>query len=385
MIKKIKIAFLMPQIIMGGAETCLLRLITGLKESGYEISIVSKEPVTEEFFIKHFRELNVTINTFQFDPFQPQEKNNFLKKHILKLKRSYNKRKTRKEWIHFINKNRFDLLIDYANFSFINEIQYFNIPKIGWFHSNREIFDYFFRINQDHILNTYNKIVCLTQSFHSLFISRDPRFREKLIQIYNPIDPDEIQQKAIISSPHLSKKYFTFVARLDNYQKDHLTVIKAFKKLVQKHSDAIIYFIGDGPGRNYYESIVKNEGLEKNVLFTGTMDNPYGYIKNACANILSSYYEGLPTVLIESACLGTLNISSDIFTGGPREILLNGQAGILFPIGDIEKLTEILEDVFTEKINTLQMINTATQSLPRFHKDNVISKVKEMIDIVTNS
>ena len=43
--KKLKIAFFMPQIIMGGAETCLLRLITALKKFGYEISIVTKVDV----------------------------------------------------------------------------------------------------------------------------------------------------------------------------------------------------------------------------------------------------------------------------------------------------------------------------------------------------
>lgn len=69
----------MPQIIMGGAETCLLRLITGLRKFGYEISIVTKVPVTEQFFIDHFRELNVTIHTFEFNPFVQKERLNFFK------------------------------------------------------------------------------------------------------------------------------------------------------------------------------------------------------------------------------------------------------------------------------------------------------------------
>ena len=372
----------MPEIIMGGAETCLLRLITGLRKFGYEISIVTKVPVTEQFFIHHFRELNVTIHTFEFNPFVQKERLNFFQKWILKLKRSYFKRKVKKEWVQYINQCNFNILIDYANFSFIDEIRDFNIPKIAWFHSNREIFDNFFRMKQDDILNTYDKIVCLTQAFYNILINRDPRYCDKLIQIYNPIDFYDIRQRAIVSATHFTEKYFVFVARIDNYQKDHLTVIKAFKKLVLKYPEAKMYFIGDGTGRNYYENMVKEEGLEKNILFTGIMENPYGYMKGACANILSSYYEGLPTVLIEGACLGTLNISSDIFTGGPQEILLNGKAGILFPIGDIDELAFILEDVFTEKINAMQMIDIATQSLPRFDVDTVTSKVQNMINMV---
>ena len=86
----------------------------------------------------------------------------------------------------------------------------------------------------------------------------DASIRTLCCLLYTSIDFYEIRQRAIVSATHFTEKYFVFVARIDNYQKDHLTVIKAFKKLVLKYPEAKMYFIGDGTGRNYYENMVKD-------------------------------------------------------------------------------------------------------------------------------
>ena len=56
------------------------------------------------------------------------------------------------------------------------------------------------------------------------------------------------------------------------------------------------------------------------------MRNPYPVIKECDLIILSSKYEGLPNVLLESLVLKKFIISSDCRTG-PREILDNGKGG----------------------------------------------------------
>ena len=78
--------------------------------------------------------------------------------------------------------------------------------------------------------------------------------------------------------------------------------------------------------------------------------NPFVYMKNALVNVLSSYGEGLPTVLIESAAVDTLNIASDC-KYGPREILLNGDGGLLFEPGNVEQLAKCFDDVYNKKID----------------------------------
>ena len=57
--------------------------------------------------------------------------------------------------------------------------------------------------------------------------------------------------------------------------------------------------------------------------------NPYPYLKRSEVLILSSLFEGLPNVLLESLSLKKFVISSDCPTG-PKEILDYGKNGLLF-------------------------------------------------------
>lgn len=77
----------------------------------------------------------------------------------------------------------------------------------------------------------------------------------------------------------------------------------------------------------------------KRIVFTGALNNPYGIMRGAIANILSSESEGLPTLLLESVALGVPCISSKC-KNGPREILLNGRGGLLFETGDANALAK---------------------------------------------
>ena len=61
--------------------------------------------------------------------------------------------------------------------------------------------------------------------------------------------------------------------------------------------------------------------------------------------VLSSKFEGLPNVLLESLVLKKFIISSDCRTG-PKEILLNGKGGLLFKVGDYKMLEKRIKYFF---------------------------------------
>ncbi|MDI3312508.1 MAG: glycosyltransferase, partial [Thermoanaerobacterium sp.] len=76
----------------------------------------------------------------------------------------------------------------------------------------------------------------------------------------------------------------------------------------------------------------------------------YKYMKKSDLFVLSSRWEGLPTVLIESMALGIPVVSTDC-PSGPREILENGKYGQLVLPGDVENLAKAMIETLNNPPN----------------------------------
>ena len=83
-------------------------------------------------------------------------------------------------------------------------------------------------------------------------------------------------------------------------------------------------------------------------IFDGFSKNPYKYMALSKALIVSSDYEGMPNVILQALVCKTQIISSDC-NFGPSEILENGKFGYLYPIGNLKKLTELIDLVTINK------------------------------------
>jgi len=153
------------------------------------------------------------------------------------------------------------------------------------------------------------------------------------------------------------------VARLTD-QKDHLTLLRAVKKLSKIKKCKLLII-----GRGYKEKILKKyifENKLKNIVkLIGYKKDPESYIRISDVCVLSSIYEGLPNVLIETLYLKKYIISSNCPTG-PKEILNNGKYGDLFKVRDYNQLFELLKNfnIKSQKIN--YKISQGYKSLNRF-------------------
>ena len=138
-------------------------------------------------------------------------------------------------------------------------------------------------------------------------------------------------------------------------------------------------FVGDGDMADEYKNYAKSLESSNRFVFVGVQKNPFVYMKNSIAHILSSFGEGLAMVLIESSSAGTLNIASDC-KYGPREILLDGRGGLLFEPGNVGQLSKCMDDVYNNKIDTKKMISESNKALKRFDSDMII---KEFISLIS--
>ena len=113
--------------------------------------------------------------------------------------------------------------------------------------------------------------------------------------------------------------------------------------------------------------------LDKDIKLLGFKNHAEQYLSQSDIFVLSSKYEGLPNVLIESQKYGVPIISSNCPTG-PNEILMNGKLGELFPVGNYKVLASKLLS-FSKNKNILKKKSyKAIKYLKRF--DPIINSRK---------
>lgn len=183
--------------------------------------------------------------------------------------------------------------------------------------------------------------------------------------------------KKKIKIPFFKKNYFNFinVARFEE-QKDHMTLVKAFLILTSKIKYKLL-LIGDGSKKSEIKKFIYEKKL-KNIKLKGALDNPFPYIKKADVFILSSIYEGLPNVLLESIALNKAVISSNCPTG-PSEILDKGKGGILFKTGDAKDLAKKILYYVKNRKKIKKKINYAKKRMNRFESKYNLEKYEKLI------
>lgn len=141
--------------------------------------------------------------------------------------------------------------------------------------------------------------------------------------IYSPKDYRLLEKKGEefvpgVFTQHKDKTHLLFVGRLVE-QKDPETLIHMMTFLKGKNFHLII--LGGGDKEKYLKTLAESLGVSGDISFEGPQSNPYVYMKNADIFVLSSRWEGMPNVLLESQVFQLKVIATDCFPGSSRELL----------------------------------------------------------------
>lgn len=102
------------------------------------------------------------------------------------------------------------------------------------------------------------------------------------------------------------------------------------------------FFIG-GPGdelRPALEKRAKQLGISKNVFFLGMVSEPFSFFEYIDINVLASYSESFPYVILEGARMKKATVSSRV--GGLEDLFVQGKNGYLYTPGNSEALADHL-------------------------------------------
>lgn len=130
------------------------------------------------------------------------------------------------------------------------------------------------------------------------------------------------------------------VGRLER-QKGFDFLIEAFSMLAPTHTDWDLVILGEGMQRAALHAQKKLAGLEGRVYLPGKVGNVGEWYERADIYVMSSRFEGFPNTLVEAQAHGLPAVSFDC-DSGPRDILRDQVDGLLVPPGDISALAAAL-------------------------------------------
>ncbi len=171
------------------------------------------------------------------------------------------------------------------------------------------------------------------------------RLPSNLIRVMpSPVDIELVrlksQQTSQLPAPR-GKQRVVSIGRLSS-EKGHRLLLDAIQRTQNVSSEKWhLDILGDGPERPHLESYARQLGVAQQVSFHGFQSNPYPWIARASLVCISSSYEGLPNVALESMAIGTGLVATRCSES--LELLIgSNERGVLVPASDPDALASAL-------------------------------------------
>ncbi len=167
--------------------------------------------------------------------------------------------------------------------------------------------------------------------------------------------------------------------------KDYPTILRAAEGLDQFCPHWRLLILGTGTEcRELEQFVVAKPILRRRVRFLGASDRVPEFLNAIDAYVLPSLREGISNSLLEAMAASLPVVATD--TGGNPELVVNGESGLLFPVGDFERLTELLALLYQKPDMRERLGSRAVQRVAlEFSLDSMISKYEQMYQELTGT
>lgn len=223
-------------------------------------------------------------------------------------------------------------------------------------------------------INKYDQIVILTNEDKEL----NWKNNSKVSVISNPVTFDT----NIKTAPLTNKKIIT-AGRLV-YQKNHKSLINAWKIVDQKHPDWQLEIWGDGALKNELSKQINTLGLNNKVLLMGYTNDVISRMLQASGCVLSSLYEGISLVLIEAMSCG-LPVISYSCQCGPKDLIKHGKNGFLCKVNDETKLAEYICSIIEDDKLRIRMGQASKKKSEEFRIEKIATQWINLFQTLINN
>jgi len=202
--------------------------------------------------------------------------------------------------------------------------------------------------------------------------------REKIKVIYNSIDfledkNSSISKEELKKELNLEGRVILTNARLTIWKGIDM-LIEIMPQLIDKYSQIKFIVIGQGPEQANLEKLVKELGLENDVLFTGLINRQLivDYLKIADVFVLNTNYEGMSHCLLETMKIGAPIITTK--AGGNPETIKDNQTGLLVDYRNKEQWLKAIETILGNPDLAKKLVRQAKEDLKRFSWSKLVQE-----------
>lgn len=164
------------------------------------------------------------------------------------------------------------------------------------------------------------------------------------------------------------------VGRIDFLQKRQDLLCKAFAEVLKKHPLWKLNIYGSGKDMEELKSLIKNLGIEDEVVLHGAVNNINEALLTNKVFVLSSDFEGIPNSLLEAMALGMPVISTDCSPGGAAMLIQTNTNGILVDRGDIKGLSSSICKLIDQPDIAVEMGRKARACMSQYSEAKIINE-----------
>ena len=231
----------------------------------------------------------------------------------------------------------------------------------------------------------YDSLLYFKQSYHSKIIKKNTDYfltpsdnLTKLIKEKFKILGETIPNPILISNSFLEQidlPCLLFVGRLDP-EKGVMTLLKSFKNILQEFPQEQLKIVGSGTIESELQDYVINNNIN-NVTFLGKKNQKelvHLYASAKFTIVPSEFLESYGNVILESFAFRKTVIISDLL--GIEKEIRESNSGLVFPHGNVLKLTESIKKLLTDNILRHELEENASVYVKELSFDNHYKKLE---------
>jgi len=177
--------------------------------------------------------------------------------------------------------------------------------------------------------------------------------------------------------------YILYTGRL-SWNKGLIDLVKSAKYILNEHPEVSFVLTGRGPLENDLRKLVTKMKMSREFSFVGYVDTQslVQYYQNAKVFVLPSYYEGLPTTLLEAMACGIPVVTTSV--GGIPEVVVNGKNGFIIPIKDPTAIASAVSKLLENEKQRVNMGRIARNTVEKNYSwDRVASEALKYYESIT--